>query len=123
MLNLKRCNKKLSINGKMNIVELVKHLKSLEQAENFINGELPEVEYDLVDIYMINKLGLDSEIVFFNAEEIPNRLIINIEGINYENLFPLNLAQEMVEELKASNDKISDVEIAKHLLEYREKDF
>jgi hypothetical protein len=108
---------------KMNIVELLKHLKSLEEAEKFINGELPEVEYDLVDIYMINKLGLDSEIVFFNAEEIPNRLIINIEGINYENLFPLNLAQEMVEELKASNDKISDVEIAKHLLEYREKDF
>jgi hypothetical protein len=106
----------------MNIVELVKHLKSLEQAENFINGELPEVEYDLVDIYMIDKLGLDSEIVFFNAEEIPNRLIINIEGINYENLFPLNLAQEMVEELKASNEKISDIEIAKHLLEYREKD-
>ncbi|MBN8643114.1 MAG: hypothetical protein J0L86_14985 [Flavobacteriales bacterium] len=106
----------------MNLVELVQHLKSLEQAENFIEGELPDVEYDLVDIYMVEKLGLDSEIVFFNAEEIPNKLIINIEGITYENLFPLNLTQEMVEELEASNGKISNIEIAKRLLEYREKD-
>jgi len=106
----------------MTIIELVKHLKSIEQAKNFINDELPEVEYDLVDIYMFEKLGLNSEIVFFNAEEIPNKLIINIEGTTYENLFPLNLTQEMVEELEASNKKISDIEIAKRLLEYREKD-
>jgi hypothetical protein len=106
----------------MNIVELVKYLKSIEQAENFIKDELPDVEYDLIDIYMVEKLGLNSEIVFFNAEEIPNRLIINIDGITYENLFPLNLTQEMVEEFEASHKKISDIEIAKRLLEYREKD-
>lgn len=106
----------------MTIIDLIKHLKSFEQAEKFINEELSDVEYDLVDIYMIEKLGLDSEIVFFNAEEIDNELCININGVNYVNLFPLNMAQEMVQDLKISDSKISDIEIAEMLLAYREKD-
>lgn len=104
----------------MNIIELVKHLKSFKQTENFITEYVPTIEYDLVDIYMTGKLGLDSEIAFFDAEKIPNRLIIDIDGIIYENLFPLNLAQEMVEELNVSN--LTDLEIAKRILEFREKD-
>ncbi len=106
----------------MKLVELVKYLKSSEQAENFIRFELPGVEYDLVDIYMREKVGLYSEIVFLNAEEVPNKLIISIEGVIYENLFPLNLTQEMVEELNSSNQKITDEEIAETILRYREKD-
>ncbi|MCL9806924.1 hypothetical protein NAT51_15415 [Flavobacterium amniphilum] len=104
----------------MNIVELVKHLKSFEEAESFVNESLPDIEYDLVDIYMVDKLGLGSEIIFFDAEKMPNRLIVEIGGITYENLFPLNLAQELVEEF--SQKKITDTQIAERLLEYREKD-
>jgi hypothetical protein len=106
----------------MNIIELVKYLKSVEEAETFFSTEFPEVEYDLIDIYMIERLSLDSEIVFFDAEKIPNELIINIAGIIYENLFPANLAQNMVEEFVAQNKRASDVEIAKQLLSYRQKD-
>jgi hypothetical protein len=106
----------------MNLIELIKHLKSLDKAESFIERELPEIEYDLIDVYMVEKLGLNAEIAFFDAEIIPNRLIIQLEGVNYENLFPLNMLQEMVEDLIQGNDKITDEEIAKRLLEYREKD-
>lgn len=104
----------------MNIIELVKHLKKLEDAETFVNEKLPDIEYDLVDIYMVDKLSLDSSIVFFDAEKISNKLIIEVNGVTYVNLFPLNMTQELVEEF--SLDKITDREIAERLLKYREKD-
>ncbi len=107
----------------MNIVELVKYLKNISIAENLIRTSVPDIEYDVVDLYMENKLGLESEIVFFDATKIPNKLIIDINGVQYKNLFPLYLAQEMVQEYdKFNNYKLSDLEIAKKLLEYRLKD-
>lgn len=106
----------------MKIIELVKYLKNVQDSEKFVSVELPDIEYDLVDIYMINKLDLDSQIIFFDAEKIPNKLIIDIEGVIYENLFPLNMAQDMVEEFVSNNPSASDLEIAKFLIKYREKD-
>lgn len=106
----------------MKIIELVNNLKNIEIAQLLIAKEIPYVEYDLVDLYMVDKISIDSEIVFFNAEKIPNKLVIEIEGVKYENLFPLNLIQEMVEEYDKLDGKISDFEIANKLLEYRMKD-
>lgn len=106
----------------MKIIELVNNLKNIEIAQLLIAKEIPDVEYDLVDLYMVDKISIDSEIVFFNAEKIPNKLVIEIEGVKYENLFPLNLIQEMVEEYDKLDGKISDFEIANKLLEYRMKD-
>ncbi|GAA6766472.1 hypothetical protein AAFH68_24140 [Flavobacterium sp. CGRL1] len=106
----------------MKLIELVKHLKSVEESEKFTSAELPDIEYDLIDMYMIEKVDIDSEIVFFDAEKIPNKLILEIEGIVYENLFPLNMAQEMVEEFVNSNKRASDSEIVEFLINYREKD-
>lgn len=106
----------------MKIIELVRYLKNVQEAEKFIDIEFPDLEYDLVDIYMINKIDPHSDIVFFDAEKIPNKLIIDIEGVTYENLFPLNMAQDMVEELVNNNKKVSDLEIADFLLSYRKKD-
>ena len=104
----------------MKLIELVKHLKSVKESEKFTNAQLSDIEYDLIDMYMIEKVGLDSDIVFFDAEKIPNKLIIEIEGVTYENLFPLNMAQDMVEEFASNN--ASDLEIAEFLINYREKD-
>lgn len=106
----------------MKIIELVKHLISIEKAEAFVYREIPQIDYDLVDIYMINSLELESELFFFDAETIPNKLSIEIDNVNYENLFPLNLAQEIVEDIKRQYKNISDIDVAKKLLEYRKKD-
>ena len=51
----------------MKIIELVNNLKSIEIAQLLITKEIPDVEYDLVDLYMVDKISIDSEIVFFNA--------------------------------------------------------
>lgn len=112
----------------MNIVELIKHLKSESVAQELISKELPGVESCLVDIYLLKELSLTSQVVFFDLEEIdaiPNRLVMEIEGNIYVNLFPFEMAQEMVEAYINDNEYgevLSDLEIAKRLLEYREKD-
>jgi len=107
----------------MNIIELIPHLKSIDAAEAFVKSTAPNIEYDLVDIFMIGELGLNSEIIFFDAESISDNSIFQKEGIRYENLFPLNMAQEMVEEyVNIYKDGLSDLEIAKRLLDYRQRD-
>lgn len=107
----------------MNIIELIPHLKSLDKAEVLSNSILPNIEFDLVELYMKDNLKLDSDVVFFNAESIPNELLIEIDGTKYENLFPLYMAQEMVEEyVNIYKNELSDLEIANKLLEYRQKD-
>ncbi|WP_394775812.1 hypothetical protein [Flavobacterium sp.] len=106
----------------MKLIELVKHLKSVKESEEFTSTQLSDIEYDLIDMYMIEKVDLDSDIVFFDAEKIPNKLILEIEGVTYENLFPLNMAQDMVDEFVSGNASASDLEIAEFLINYREKD-
>jgi hypothetical protein len=107
----------------MNIIELIPHLKDLEKAEALSFIMLPDIEFDLIELYMKDNLKLDSDIVSFDAESIPNELLIEIDGIKYENLFPLYMAQEMVEEyVNIYKNEISDVEIAEKLLDYRRKD-
>jgi hypothetical protein len=107
----------------MNIIELIPHLKDLEKAEALSFIMLPDIEFDLIELYMKDNLKLDSDIVSFDAESIPNELLIEIDGIKYENLFPLYMAQEMVEEyVNIYKNEISDLEIAEKLLDYRRKD-
>lgn len=107
----------------MNIIELIPHLKSLSKAEALLSSILPDIEFDLVELYMKDSLTLDSDVMFFNAESIPNELVIEIDGNKYENLLPLYMAQEMVEEyVNVYGNKVSDLEIAKRLLDYSEKD-
>jgi hypothetical protein len=106
----------------MKLIELVKHLKRVKESEEFTSTQLSDIEYDLIDMYMIEKVALDSDIVFFDAVKIPNKLILEIGGVTYENLFPLNMAQDMVEEFVSSNASASDLKIAEFLINYREKD-
>jgi hypothetical protein len=107
----------------MNIVELIPYLKNYSEAKVLCASLIPGVEFDLIEIYVKDKLELDSEVVFFDAESIPNELRIEVDGIRYENFFPLYMAQEMVQEyVDRFNDELSNEEIAKRLLNYRQKD-
>jgi hypothetical protein len=107
----------------MRLVELIKNLKSIQQAQELVSKEFPNVEFDLVELYMVNELSLESDIRFFDAEKIPNKLLIEVDGIKHVNFFPLYLAQEMVEDYtNLKDEKLSDEEIAKRMLKYRLKD-
>ncbi|WP_142685410.1 hypothetical protein [Chitinophaga polysaccharea] len=106
----------------MKLIELIDHLKTASKAEQLRNQQIPDVEYDLVELYMKDSLSFESEIAFFDAETIPGYIIIEMDGIRYKNLFSLNLIQEMVEEYVAEYPNWSDLDIAKRIMEYRIND-
>lgn len=107
----------------MKLIEIIEHLKTVEKGENLISTEIPGIEFGLVDIYLKDKLDINSEVKFFDVDTIPNDLEINIDGSRYVNLFPLPMTQEMIEEYsKLVTPKLSNKEIAERLLDYRIKD-
>ncbi|MDR3713534.1 MAG: hypothetical protein P4L51_12005 [Puia sp.] len=107
----------------MNLVQLIDHLKNMKEAEKFIESQIPGVEFGQIDIYLKDRLDINSEVNFFDAETIENKAEIEIHGQKYINLFPLCMMQEMVEAYKNKTyENITDIEIAKKLLEYRAKD-
>jgi hypothetical protein len=75
----------------MNIIELIRQLKTVEEAEELMNKELPGIDYDAIDTYMVGQVDMNAEIVFFDAENVPHGNVIEVDGITYENLFPLGM--------------------------------
>ncbi|MBS0027277.1 hypothetical protein ACTJJ0_12490 [Chitinophaga sp. 22321] len=107
----------------MNIVELIDHLKSRKLAEELISRLLPEVEFGMIEIFMKENVSLESEINLFDAENIPTTIVIEVNGIKYENFFPLSEAQEMVEDyVRDYNNRLSSLDIAKRMFDYRLND-
>lgn len=107
----------------MKLIELIDHLKTVSKAQQLIKTQIPDVDFDQVEVYMKDCCGLDSEIAFFDADEIPGDLVIEVDGIKYENLFPFYMVQEMVEEyVDKFGAGMTDLEIAQKILEYREHD-
>jgi len=78
----------------------------------------PGVDFDTIDLYLKDKLALDSEIIFPDNETTPNTIVITIDDAEYENLFPLYMAQEMIEGYATGYPNLSDAEIAQRLLDY-----
>ena len=102
----------------MKLVELIKHLKRIDKAEQFISKELPNVEFDSIDIFMVNDLNLNADIKFFDAESVHGSEI-EIAGVQLSNFLPLYMAQEMVEEYNMNLEgKMTDLEIAEAVLSY-----
>lgn len=63
------------------------------------------------------------EVKFFDAETIPNKAVIEIDGIVYINLFPLSMLQEMIEDYSnVSAPSFTNLEIAKRIIAYRVHD-
>jgi len=103
--------------------EIIGHLKSIEKAQNFIKSELLNAEFDQIDTCLKGSLEVRSEVRFFDAETIPSSLLVEIDREQLVNLFPLNLLQEMIEEYEnIPGRKLTNLEIARKILEYRMKD-
>ena len=103
----------------MNLIELIPHLKTLENADSFISKALPDVPFGQVDIYLKEKLDAASEIKLVDAEAIEGYIKMEIDGVMYTNLFPLWMLQEMVEGYSnVQGKRVSHIDIAKRAIEY-----
>ncbi|MCB4234750.1 hypothetical protein LDL59_05490 [Kaistella anthropi] len=105
----------------MKLTEITESLRN-NTIEELIENNSIAIEYDLIDIYAINELGLESEYHFLNAEEIPGTKIFEEKGIKYENLCPLSMLEDLVNDFTNQNPKMSDLELAEQVLDYIEND-
>ena len=105
----------------MKLTDLIEQINR-GNTEQFLQKNSIDVEYDLIDIYAKEKLDIDSEIKFFNAEEIPNEIFIEIGGTNYQNVCPLNMLEDIINDFKTQEPKIDSFELTNKVLDYLEKD-
>jgi len=105
----------------MKLTDLIEQIGQ-DNTEQYLQKNSVNIEYDLIDIYAKEKLDIDSEIEFFNAEEIPNEIFIKIEGVNYQNVCPLNMLEDIISDFKIQNPEIDTFELTNKVLDYLEKD-
>lgn len=107
----------------MSLSELVNYLISSNRLEEFYKDQGLNSESEALLIYMKVALNIDSEVSIFEIEETGDDLVFEKENVQYIQLFPLEYAVELIQEDLDLKDKgYSDLQIAKRLLEYREKD-
>jgi hypothetical protein len=74
-------------------------------------------ESEAVEIYMKDRLNIDSEIYFFNIEDTDDNLVFVKDSIEYYQLFTIDYAVEIIKSFRFS-DEVSNKEIAQRLIEY-----
>lgn len=104
----------------MHLITLIPYLKSFNKIGELYKLNNIDTESEAILIYMAEALAIESEIVFFEIEETEDYLSYGKNGVNYIQLFPVDYAKELVEDLLRLG--YNDLEIAQRLLEYRIKD-
>ena len=103
----------------MKLIELMTYLKSKEEAEIFISKELPNVDFDMVILYMKGSIDINSDIRFFDFYKIDNKNQIQIDREIYKGFTSLSELQEMIQSYEElENNKPSDLEIAKRIVRF-----
>ncbi len=102
----------------MKLLELIPFLKTFNEAERCAKKQLPDTEFDLIQLYMKNGIDIESDIAFFDGDIIPGNMLIEVNGIQYVSLFPLYMAQEIVE-AHITENMFNNCEIAERMIEYR----
>lgn len=107
----------------MKLIEVIKYLINPSQLNVFYQEYELNTESEALLIYQKEKLDLESDIAILEIEETEDNVLFEKDGIQYIQLFPIDYAIELIEsnlELKGKGN--SDLQIAKRLLDYRERD-
>lgn len=105
----------------MKLVAIIKSVRENKIDKLFLDNSI-NIEYDLVDIYSVGSLELEADYRLFNGEEVPGTRIFVNEGVTYENLCPLSMLDDLVNDFVNQNSAISNSDLALRILEYIEND-
>ena len=104
----------------MKLETLINYLLNAELLQNWYKNENLNLDSEALLIYMKHELHLDSEIKIFEIEETKDKLTFEKGGVTYIQVLPIDYAITLIhEDLALANKGISDLDIAKRLLEYR----
>lgn len=103
----------------MILKEFIPIIKDLENLLKFFNQNLPNVDLEYIEIYMKDEISAESELYFFDCDEIPEKIEIEINNQKYINLFPLYMLQDVVEEFLLELPKLNNEELVNKIINYR----
>jgi len=107
----------------MKLVEFIKYLVNPGKLNEHFLQLCLNAESEAYLVYLENSLNLESEIFIFQIEETDDDLIFEKDGKRYIQLFSIDHAVDIIKyDLDLNNKKYADMEIAKQLLDYRQKD-
>jgi len=104
----------------MNLLEFITHLRNPSTIEDIVLKENRDIDIDYADIYLEESLSAYSNIYFFDAEQLDGKIEMELNGIKYVNLFPLDYLQDLFEEYSAPGD--SDLDTTNKILSFRMND-
>jgi hypothetical protein len=106
----------------MRLTTIVDYLINPSKLDELYEREGLNSESDTLLIYMSDTLDIHSEIQFFDMEETEDELVYQKNGMTYVQLFPVEYAIELIDDLDLRGKNYTDSEIARRLIEYRIKD-
>ena len=104
----------------MKFIELIKVLKNKQALNKYLNENYPEIDYYDAEVYLENKIDIDSDFKIFDFNKIDGKIEMIQENKKYINLFTLDLLVDIFEDFKKKYSSIHDV--AKRIIEYRIND-
>jgi len=103
----------------MKLVDLVRYFRNGGSYDNFCRLQSLDVNSEVIEIYMLGPVNLDSELAFFAIEDTEGKIEYVFNDKTYSNLFDFYIFQDSIEEFKTNGDSaITDEEIACRLLMY-----
>ncbi|ACC98429.1 hypothetical protein Emin_0874 [Elusimicrobium minutum Pei191] len=101
----------------MKLKDLIGHIRG-NTLNRFLEQEKLGFELAFVDFFMKERISLESDIIILNSEELSEQPTV-IDGIEYIELFPMGELVTVVDDILASSNSLSDNDVAKHFLIYR----
>jgi hypothetical protein len=99
----------------MKLLEIIPMFRQPGRIDEFIQSIGLDNEEEDASVYMKDSLELTNDIKFLSDEQVQGKRIVVVDGDTYEELLPVFMIQEMVDELKEDH---SDLQIAQKILSY-----
>jgi hypothetical protein len=101
------------------LVDLVKYFREGGDFEEFCRKHSLDLESEAIEIYMKDKLSIDSELAYFEFEKTQGKVNYYIDGIKYVGFFDFYFFQEMIEVSNIGEYKnLSHLDLAKRIVSY-----
>ena len=107
----------------MKLLDIIDYLRRPERLQDLYDSLKLSKESESISIYMKDAIDINSDLEFFEIEKTDGKLIYELNGTRYIELFPLEYASDIIcNTFSEENRKLNNVELSKRILEYRIND-
>jgi hypothetical protein len=107
----------------MKLIDLVPYLVNRERLNQLYDKRKADINSDILLIYMVDIIDIESDVVIFDIKETDDLLFFNKDGVEYVQLFTVDHTADLIEyDLELKDQGYSDLQIAERLVSYRIND-